>query len=450
MTPTRKQYSKGTDKPPSLLVHHQCGYKFLVALVAVLMVSCTATGEPTISAEPTQRAAPAVEPLPTATPTPVPEPTATALASIIVTTTDDEYNTDGDCSLREAIIAANSDAPVDACLAGHGDDTITLPSGTYALGLMGVDEDQAASGDLDVTTNLTLQGTGTEQTTVDGAGIDRVFHVLPEGVLTLKGITVSGGNTVGEAGEQVQEQGGGGIFNQGALYLADCVLTGNAAQRGGGLYNLGAATMAGCTISNHNASNGGGGINNRGTLIINDSTITANTTPRHGGGIHTRGALTITYSSITGNVADKSGGGIRTRNEATVSLTGVTLADNRAGENGGGISNAGLLTIAQSGIRGNSAAGSGGGIENEAQVELTDVTITGNTADADGDGEGNGGGFYNGTLGAIQVQSSALDGNYDLSGVGEVHPDCSNDGGSVIDLGGFQIENPVGCDFAGN
>ena len=52
-------------------------------------------------------------------------------ATINVTTTDDEVNSDGDCSLREAIRAANLDQAVDGCTAGNGADTITLPTGNY-------------------------------------------------------------------------------------------------------------------------------------------------------------------------------------------------------------------------------------------------------------------------------------------------------------------------------
>ena len=47
--------------------------------------------------------------------------------AILVTTLEDELNSDGDCSLREAIGAANTNLPVDAC--GSGDvltDTITF------------------------------------------------------------------------------------------------------------------------------------------------------------------------------------------------------------------------------------------------------------------------------------------------------------------------------------
>ena len=47
--------------------------------------------------------------------------------SLVVNTLDDELNSDGDCSLREAIEAANTNTTVDAC--GSGDvltDTITF------------------------------------------------------------------------------------------------------------------------------------------------------------------------------------------------------------------------------------------------------------------------------------------------------------------------------------
>ena len=53
--------------------------------------------------------------------------------TITVTTTSDEYNTSGTgagCSLREAITAANTDAPFGGCPTGSGDDSILL-SGSF-------------------------------------------------------------------------------------------------------------------------------------------------------------------------------------------------------------------------------------------------------------------------------------------------------------------------------
>ena len=54
-------------------------------------------------------------------------------AVITVTTTADELNTDGDCSLREAVQAANGDIAMDGCPAGNGADTIVLPAGVFTV-----------------------------------------------------------------------------------------------------------------------------------------------------------------------------------------------------------------------------------------------------------------------------------------------------------------------------
>ena len=65
-----------------------------------------------------------------------------------------------DCSLRGAIIAAN---------AAPGADTIVLPAGTYGLAIKGAAENMAATGDLDITDDLTLQGAGSATTIIDGS-----------------------------------------------------------------------------------------------------------------------------------------------------------------------------------------------------------------------------------------------------------------------------------------
>src|SRR5436309_761481 len=82
---------------------------------------------------------------------------------------------DSDCSLREAIIAAN---------ANPGADTINLPPGTYTLTISGAGENAGAAGDLDVTQDLTLSGGGSVGTIIQACdssggpceGIDRIFE----------------------------------------------------------------------------------------------------------------------------------------------------------------------------------------------------------------------------------------------------------------------------------
>ena len=71
---------------------------------------------------------------------PIPASGTSAAAApnlVTVNTVNDQMGSDGKCSLREAISAANLDAPVDACPAGVGDDMIILPEGRYLLRLAG-------------------------------------------------------------------------------------------------------------------------------------------------------------------------------------------------------------------------------------------------------------------------------------------------------------------------
>lgn len=100
-------------------------------------------------------------------------------ASIVVDTTVDEVNSDSDCSLREAIIAANTDTAVSGCAAGSGADVISVPFGTYSLTVTGMGEDEAALGDLDILESVTINGSVVAATIIDGQGADRVFDIAP-------------------------------------------------------------------------------------------------------------------------------------------------------------------------------------------------------------------------------------------------------------------------------
>ena len=83
--------------------------------------------------------------------------------TIAVNTTSDVRAEDGQCSLREAVIAANSDTASGStpgeCPAGSGSDVITLGAQTYTLSIAGVGEDSGLTGDLDITNDLTINKT---------------------------------------------------------------------------------------------------------------------------------------------------------------------------------------------------------------------------------------------------------------------------------------------------
>ncbi len=111
-------------------------------------------------------------------------------ATIAVTTAVDELDADGDCSLREAIRAANLDVAGDACPAGAGADEVVVPAGIYTLAIAGIAEDGGLTGGLDVTADLILTGAGAGTTIIDGGRLDRVVHIDPRGdriAVTLRG-----------------------------------------------------------------------------------------------------------------------------------------------------------------------------------------------------------------------------------------------------------------------
>lgn len=149
-------------------------------------------------------------------------------ATITVNTADDALNSDGDCSLREAVEAANTNAAVDGCPAGEsGLDRIELAAGLYGLSVAGASENANATGDLDVLEALEIVGAGAADTEISGGDIDRVLDV--RGVsLHLEGVTISGGR----APDGASGEAGGGIRSTGSLHVHGCILEGNRAGDG--------------------------------------------------------------------------------------------------------------------------------------------------------------------------------------------------------------------------
>ena len=100
------------------------------------------------------------------------------------------------CTVRAAIMEANA--------LGMG-GFIDIPAGIYTLTIAGNGEDGAATGDLDITTDLNITGHFAAVTTIKQSTNDRVFHIQPgiNGVVVIEFLTVSDGAP--PAG-----QGGGG------------------------------------------------------------------------------------------------------------------------------------------------------------------------------------------------------------------------------------------------
>jgi CSLREA domain-containing protein len=224
---------------------------------------------------------------------------------------------DADCSLREAVNAANG-AP-------------SAQTVTFDPALDGGEIDLTL-GQLAVTDGTSVDASALpDGITVDAQGGSRVFET--SGTTALTGLTITGGGG-----------GGGGIFNTGDLTVARSTLSGNTSSSGGAIYNAGTLTVANSTISGNTGGDGGGIYNEGGTLTVTNSTISGNASSGRG-------------SKITGP-----------ENPAFSSLR--TTSSSLNGSDGGGIYNDGTLTVGNTVLERNSG---GGNIDSDRDGTVTSL-----------------------------------------------------------------------------
>lgn len=124
----------------------------------------------------------------------------------------------------------------------------------------------------------------------------RVLYISKNVTITLENITLEGGY----CGQ------GGGIRNQGTLFIKEGTLITNNTN-GGGVYNEGTFTMTAGEISGNENYGNGGGVYNGGTFTMNGGKITGNRitdgSPNTGAGLYkaTGSSNTIDVLLITGN-----------------------------------------------------------------------------------------------------------------------------------------------------
>jgi len=250
---------------------------------------------------------------------------------------------DADCSLREAIIAANGNGVA---------DEIWLDAGVYTLTIAGSGETDGETGDLNIKDDLRLLGQGPEQTIIDATGLgDRVFRVNATGALVeFEALTVTGG---------AAPLSGGGIHHYvGTLELSNVVVRDNTTTgAGGGIHSYLAelTVQDGSVIRDNSAGGSGGGLTGH-DLTVTDSTVWGNQAAS-GGGISTGGSLTVSGSTIAYNTTvGFDGGGIKAET-AQVELSNTTLAGNYSGRKAGAVHALGGTTVTLNGvtIRGNSS-----------------------------------------------------------------------------------------------
>ena len=372
-------------------------------------------------------------------------------------------DSNGACTLRAAVMEANASA---------GPDTIVLLEDTYPLTIGGVGEEDAATGDLDLKGNLTINGAGPDKTIIDAENLgDRVFDIHFSANATISGVTIrnSSGEGFSNSGtlsltNSIISRNERGIFNNlsAKATLTDSAVSGNTAEHSSGIYSFGEMTIINSTISDNKASSTGGGgiVNYNGKLTLIDSQVNGNTAAVVGGGIINEGEMTIKNSTVSDNDAHYSSGGIANSSLGTLNIIDSEVSGNTGYSHGGGISNRGVMTITNSTvsdnwttsvqesqdsaragggiynsgdtnimnstISGNQTPLSGGGIRNYGGINLINSTISGNQADVSG------GGIYNHASGTLEARNATIVGNTaNADGIG-----VSSNGGGIKNAGG--------------
>ncbi len=274
-------------------------------------------------------------------------------ATITVTTLVDEDVANGFCSLREAIIAANTNAAYKGCSAGTvGMDTITfnLP-GTITL-----------IGELPLfTQTLTING-HVVGTTISGNNSYRIMTICAGSsicnfaagpTVNLSDLTIANGSsstagglliynsTVNITNTTFVSNSASGNSIGGAIYstLGNITITAssffnNSAMDGGAIFSDGTSFMVSrSTFSGNSASGRAGAINyNSGGgfgFIVENSTIYSNTAGR-GGAIVNSSVTTLRNSTIHGNTGITATGGITNSNGTTI-FENTIVANNTGG-----------------------------------------------------------------------------------------------------------------------
>lgn len=342
--------------------------------------------------------------------TPTPSPTATPTARGIALELEVNSETDavdvllgdglcatsaGECTLRAAVQETN---------VTRGPDRIYLPAGNYRLTIAGFDENDGATGDLDVTDNLQLVGDGPDSTIVDANDIDRIIEVAAGVSVSLSGISLRNGQYSGGELDFDRLNVVGGLLNRGVLTLRDCRIVDNVATPSfstGAIVNLGELDAERVEIGD-NRGDRFGGIRNQGTLRLENSLLFANVGRTLTAALHNEGSAALFAVEFDSNDTEGSEGatianfgtmvldqGIMRRTNPSLFLRSASHLLNH-GEltlrralletgNSWAIVNRGSAMIADTTVRNNGSFSSfGGGLRNLAESQIVRSTFSEN------------------------------------------------------------------------
>lgn len=303
-------------------------------------------------------------------------PAAATAATITVTTIADGSLPD-QCTLRDATVAANTNAAAGGCPAGDpGHDDIVFAPGVGGTLLL-------SGGQIVLSDEMSITGPGADALTLDAQGQSRIFDIQGDQntirQFTLTGMTLTRGRTT-----DANENGhGGAIRSISALHLVDVVLAGNSIAGdnavGGALFSMTTTVLTRSRVVG-NWTEGYGGIAGGvmvafGSAELADSTIADNWTVGDyagGGGIVVFWQwfdATFVNSTISGNETrgdNSQAGGLAVGGNAFLINSTVsgnhTLGNNADGGfvDGGAMSVTGNIMLTNSTVVDNSSASVGG------------------------------------------------------------------------------------------
>jgi CSLREA domain-containing protein len=275
---------------------------------------------------------------------------ARAQATYTVTKAEDTDDgvCDADCSLREALAAANARFDADIIVFDP-----TLAGQTIPLTL----------GELFIRYDLHVNA-GSLGVAVSGNDASRVFRIgIYDPMVDLIGLTITGGRTM-YCGELCGSGGAGILIERGVVTIERCIVEGNYAE--------------GVTWGH-----GGGIMVSQGTVALESSIVRGNTAEGWGGGIATWGVGAIRNSTISGNTAGE-GGGLWARTDDVLVVENTTISENSSGGvlvayNGG----YGAVTLFNSTVTRNDSDGGSSALHADGNLGVRNSIVAGNTVNGD-------------------------------------------------------------------
>lgn len=329
-------------------------------------------------------------------------------ATIPVTTLEDADLDDLQCSLREAIVAANGDTAYRGCPAGGPSDRIdlaSLPPGStieLAAALPAISE------------IVELAGPGALDLAIDGMDLWPILEVdggAGSATVVVEGLTLTRGlgpGPFGWAGAATVRAGDTAVF-RGVRFVANRALNGGGALQllSGPDDGIASASVRSCLFEGNEALGPVGG----GAIYASDGS-----------------ELTVESTTFFGNAAAAAAGhgGAIGIQDSTLELYRSTLSGNRANGGGGAIFALSTTTATMS-----------------LSIRIADTTITQNTADENDDDSGDGGGIHLRRAGSatvlLELQNSLVAGN--LDGDAEPYPDfyVNSPAGVTLLSAGFNL-----------